>query len=95
MTKLATVVIPISPEHYALGHHLSAIDSVKQQTIPGETVVVVGGLDLLSLEELRAIFAEKQLDVNELTGGVSVHWKILRKLMISRLKDLEKEAVKS
>lgn len=49
------------------------------------------GYDGMLLDELRQEFAKRDLSETELTGGVSVHWKILRKLMIGRLKDLEHE----
>lgn len=39
MNKLATVIIPISPEHEQLGYFAEAIESVKAQTIPCEIIL--------------------------------------------------------
>lgn len=50
------------------------------------------GFDALSLEELRQEFAKRGLNEADLTNGVSIHWKLLRKLMIDYLKGLPNEA---
>lgn len=57
------------------------------ETLPKDA----NGYDGMSLDDLRQEFAKQGLNEAELTGGVTVHWKILRKLMINRLKDWEDE----
>lgn len=63
--------------------------------IPDEPIAIpegVSGFDAMSLDALRQEFAKRDLKEADLTNGVTIHWKLLRKLMIDYLKGLPHEA---